>query len=211
VLIIGLCGSSGSGKNTVADLFMQAGIPSLDTDRLYHALIGTDSACARELIAAFGQGIARADGAVDRALLREMVFGAGADAEEKRARLNHISHRHVWVETEKWLDNCRQNGDWAACINAPLLFESGYDARCDVTVAVLSPFDTKLRRIMARDGLARRDAERRLRAQLSDEALWERADYVLHNDRDMTHLAQQTNLLIKKLKENQENREGVNL
>ena len=55
--VIGLCGGSGSGKSTVCSLFAELGVPSIDTDKLYHDMISTDTECTRELLAAFGEQV----------------------------------------------------------------------------------------------------------------------------------------------------------
>ena len=179
MLTIGLCGGSGSGKNAVQAAFRKFGIPGLDTDALYHRLIDGDTPLSRELAERFGKKILRADGGVDRLALREVVFADGAG--EALADLNAISHRAVLAECRTWLAAEAEAGAPAAIINAPLLFESGFHRECDITVAVIAPHEVRVARSMARDGLDREAAERRIAAQKDDAYLTAHTDYQLHN------------------------------
>ena len=70
-------------------------------------------------------------------------------------------------------------------IDAPLLYESGFDRECDLTIAVTAPEEVRLERIVRRDGISREEAERRIAAQIPDEELAERADYVIRNGADL--------------------------
>ena len=74
--IIGLCGGSGSGKGAVCDLFLELGIPSIDTDALYHKMTSSDSPCLRALAEEFGASIIDVHGKLDRAVLRGIVFSS---------------------------------------------------------------------------------------------------------------------------------------
>ena len=188
LLTVGLCGGSGTGKSAAQADFALCGIPGLDTDLIYHELIGADTPLSRELAACFGEGILAPDGSVDRSVLSELVFGEGAEATRRRAELNRITHRAVLAECRCWLAKQKENGAFAAIINAPLLFESGFDSECDLTVAMLAPREARIARIMERDGLSRQNAERRVDAQLSDRYLIEHTDYQIHNIGSRTEL-----------------------
>ena len=67
-------------------------------------------------------------------------------------------------------------------IDAPLLFESGFDKECTATVAVVADMETRIKRIMSRDGISRQDAERRISHQISDAELTDKCDYVIVNN-----------------------------
>lgn len=182
MLTIGLTGPSGSGKGTVAAVFARYGIPSIDTDAVYHALLIPPSACLDELAEAFGKEILSADGTLDRKALAALVFAPGQEA--ALSTLNRITHRYVLDEARRLLDAYREQGKAAVLVDAPQLFESGFDAECDRILSVLAPRRLRLSRIMARDGLDEARAEARLNAQKPDAFFRERSHHVIVNDGD---------------------------
>lgn len=172
--VIGLCGGSGSGKSTVCSLFAKIGVPSIDTDKLYHDIISTDSECTKELVAVFGERVHARPG-IDRALLREIVFSSS----DNLKRLNEITHRHILNSVRDVIRHTEADG---IIIDAPLLFESGFDKECDLTVCVVAHNDIRLKRIIERDGISRDAAQRRIASQISNDELIERCDYSLENN-----------------------------
>ena len=99
MLIVGLTGPSGAGKGTVASLFARYGVPSVDTDAVYHDLLVPPSACLDELRERFSEGILFSDGTLNRGALAFLVFSRGH--EKDRADLNRITHRHVLDEARR--------------------------------------------------------------------------------------------------------------
>lgn len=186
MLTIGLTGPSGAGKGTVAALFGSYGIPSIDTDAVYHSLLVPPSPCLDELAARFGPSILTAEGRLDRKALASLVFAPHHEAE--LADLNRIAHRHVLEEARRRLAVYADEGRAAVLVDAPQLFESGFDKECHRILVVLAPYRTRLERVMARDGISREQAEARLNAAHSDEFFRARADMVMINDGDPTAL-----------------------
>lgn len=180
---IGLCGQSGAGKGYIAALFAKKGVPSIDTDRVYRDLTGPaspKSPCMEALCAAFGPETANADGSLNRAYLRSQVFGA--ENRERLTLLNRITHRFILAETEARADRLTRDGAEFVLIDAPLLYESGFDKRCAAVVCVTAPLEVRLVRIEGRDRIDRASAMARIRTQISEEILRERADYEICND-----------------------------
>ena len=177
VMLVGLCGRSGSGKGYVSALFSRRGIPSVDTDAVYRTMTGPADAlspCMIELRARFGDSVVSEDNSLNRAAMRALVFGGDAEA---LSDLNRITHHYILDETRRIADaHC------AVLVDAPLLYESGFDAECARVVCVTAPEETIVARIMQRDGIGEADARRRLAAQKSVEELEGRADYVIVND-----------------------------
>ena len=173
--VIGLCGGSGAGKGTVCSIFNDFGIKSIDTDKLYHSLISTDSECTMELISAFGDGIYSNPG-INRKALRDIVFSAP----EKLRLLNKITHKHILASVRRFI---AESADAPAVIvDAPLLFESGFDKECDLTVCVIADNDVRIKRITERDGITVANAKARIDSQIPNSALVEKCDYAIENN-----------------------------
>lgn len=178
--IIGLTGPSGSGKGVIGAIFESLGIPSIDTDKIYHSLLSPPSACVDELVEAFGKKIVSHTNGIDRKILADLVF---SDQTGKRQQLlNAITHKYVIQETKQLLKHYRAAGKIAAVIDAPLLIEAHMDTDCDINICVLADRDIRLSRIMARDGLSEEAAQMRLNAQKPDEFYIQATDYVLYNN-----------------------------
>ncbi len=181
MLTIGLTGPSGAGKGFVASLFARYGIPSIDTDAVYHELLIPPSPCLDELVERFGADILCPDGCtLSRSALAAIVFAPGH--EDDLRDLNAISHRHVLREVRVLLEGHCLAGKSAILVDAPQLFESGFDRECDKILSVLAPRELRLARIMERDGLTIERAEARMDAQKSDEFFRAHSDAVLIND-----------------------------
>ena len=179
MLRVGLTGGIGSGKSEVARIFGQLGATIIDADRL-----------AREVVAPGTDGFAAVaqrwphvivNGAIDRAALASIVF---TDAGEREA-LNAIVHPRVRARAAEIE---REAGDGIAVHVVPLLFEGDYWRECDATVVVIAPAETRIARVLARDGVSREDVERRMRAQIDPELARARATYVIENAGDYSNL-----------------------
>lgn len=177
---IGICGSSGSGKGYVCKLLSTYGYKWIDTDRVYRDLATPKSECVRELKEYFGDSILNSDGSLNRKELSKSVF-EGESSKERLNQLNKITHFHIQRETERIIKESEQNGYKGVLIDAPVLFESGFDKMCDVTLCVTAPLELKLQRIMSRDGITYEKASARISSQLTDSELRERCDYEIDN------------------------------
>ena len=197
MLVIGLCGASGSGKGTVSAILKKRNIPCLDTDELYHRLIDGPSACTSDLINEFGTAILTVRGGIDRKVLAGIVFSDVTG--EKHKKLNEITHFHIHRETVSWIETYRTKQFAAVCIDAPMLFESRFDRDCDVTVAVVADENTKIERIEKRDHISEDKAKMRLSHQISDEELISKCDFTLQNSDTLESLEAQVEQLIEKL------------
>ena len=187
--VVGLTGGIGSGKSTVADLFVAAGAGLVDTDAIAHELTAPDGAAMPAIAAAFGAAVLTPTGALDRAAMRQRVFAdAGA-----RQQLEAILHPMI-----------RQLSD-ARCLAAttpyvvlavPLLVESGtYRARCDRIVVVDCPESLQIERVMARNGLAADQVRAIMAAQATRADRLVAADDVVLNDGGLTKLYEQVERL----------------
>ena len=184
IKIAGLCGRSGSGKGYVCRIFEEMGIPSIDTDAVYRSLVtgggSNPSPCLTAIAEAFGAGVLNAAGDLNRQALADFVFARGAGA--CLQRLNAITHKYIKEATQRQIVFLEKAGYRAVLIDAPVLFESGFDKLCDVIFYVCAPDTVLIQRICARDGITEEQARRRLDAQMSDAELALRCDGVIRND-----------------------------
>ena len=172
---VGITGGIGSGKSTVCRLFAQKGIAVYDSDAAAKRLMQEDGALRRQLAGRFGEGTFR-DGVLDRAYLAGIVF---ADP-QALADLNALVHPVVMRDFDAWA--ARQEGSYVI-LESAILFEAGLEGCVDKTVAVLAPRELRIERTCRRDGRTpgADQVVRRIAAQLDDDALSARADYVVVN------------------------------
>ncbi|MBQ7921331.1 MAG: dephospho-CoA kinase [Clostridia bacterium] len=200
-MLIGLCGRSGSGKGYIAAMFAKRGVPSIDTDRVYRDMTGPAlalSPCMQELKERFGENVVSEDGSLNRAVMRSLVFGP----ENKKSLddLNRITHAHILKQTMTEAETLREAGADIILIDAPLLYESGFDRLCQAVICVNAPEEKRIERIMKRDIISREDAEKRLRTQTAAEDLLKKADYVIENDAEKDVLQERVDGIIADLR-----------
>lgn len=176
MLKIALTGPSGSGKGYIAALLAQRGIPCLDTDRTVHRLY-RDPAFSSALAKALGADVLCGDGTVDRKKLGALVF-ADAGAMEK---LSHTVYPAVKREIDRFFEDASSSGVAAAAVDAPQLFEAGFENDFDLIVCVTAPKDLRLKRVIARDGITRKEALLRFAHQMPAREYERRSTVTLRN------------------------------
>lgn len=181
MLKIGLTGGIGSGKSYVADILGQAGAAIIDTDAIAHALTAPGGVAIAAIEAMFGASFITTEGALDRARMRERVFGdAGA-----REQLQAILHPLIGDETRRQADLAV--GDYTVFV-VPLLVESGrWLNQVDRVCVVDCDRDTQISRVQARNGLSQAQVEQILTAQVSREKRLAVAHDVILNDGTVSH------------------------
>lgn len=174
MITVGLTGSIGMGKSTVAQMFAAEGIPVFDADATVHDLQGPGGALVEAIEAAF-PGTTGAQG-VDRTALREAVFGDDAAL----ARLEALVHPAVARERDTFL--AAHADAPIVMLDVPLLFEAGGWAAVDRIVVVSAPAEVQRARVLARPGMTVKRFESILARQLSDADKRARADFVISTD-----------------------------
>lgn len=183
-LRIGLTGGIASGKSTVADLFGDLGAIVIDTDVIAREVVAPGQPALAEIAAAFGPTVIAADGSLDRAALRELVFSDDA----ARNQLEAITHPRIGEETRR---QSNAAGGPYQLIVVPLLATSALRAFVDRVLVVDCKESTQLERLLARDGGSEQQARRILAAQASRDERLAIADDVIHNDGAVSELRQQ--------------------
>ena len=195
--IIGLTGGSGSGKGEVCKAFLSFGVESIDTDKISRDVTKKDHdcGCLNELVENFSDNILNSDGELDRKKLAEIAFSS----KEKLAMLNKITHKHILNECSWIILEMESDGKKAAIIDAPVLFESGFDKKCDVIISVISDLEKRIERIIKRDNITKEQAETRIKNQKSDDFLIENSDYVIYNNSDRNNIDIQVSKIYKNI------------
>ncbi|MBN8809055.1 MAG: dephospho-CoA kinase [Sphingomonas sp.] len=171
---IGLTGSIGMGKSTVAAMFADEGVPVFDADAAVRALQGPGGRLLPAIEAAFPGTTGPAG--VDRATLGAQVFGDPAALK----RLEAIVHPAVGEERAAFL--ARHADTDMVVFDVPLLFETGGDRNVDTTVVVSADAATQAARVLARPGMTRERLADILARQMPDADKRARADYVVPTD-----------------------------
>jgi dephospho-CoA kinase len=175
---VALTGGIATGKSHCAARFAAKGLPVVDADQLAREVVRPGTPGLAAIVKRFGGGVLRADGALDRARLGEIVF---AD-EPGRRDLEAIVHPAVYTAIEGWLRRAEVSGAPLAIADIPLLYETGRDRDFDRVIVVACAPATQAARQMARDGLTEQEARRRLAAQMPIEEKVRRADLVIRTD-----------------------------
>jgi dephospho-CoA kinase len=175
--VFGLTGNIGSGKSTVAAMLREAGIPVLDADRISREVTAPGGRAYDAVIHAFGRGIVRDDGSIDRKRLGEIVFSDPAS----RERLERITHPAILEAMKEAIAGIERDGHRAAVVEATLIHESGRKGLFEAVISVTCDRETAICRLAARDGMSRGQVEARLRAQMDADRKAGASDYVIDN------------------------------
>jgi len=193
MIVIGLTGSIAMGKTTAAGMLRRMGLPVHDADAAVHRMLRKKGTAVAAIEMAFPGTVS--GGAVDRTALGRQVFGDPSALK----RLEAILHPLVRTESQLFLKRCAARRVAMAVLDIPLLFETGRDRECDVTVLVSAPAFLQAQRVLRRPGMTeRRLAEIRAR-QMPDAEKHRRADFVvptgLSRRETLRHLASIVKLL----------------
>jgi len=193
--VFGLTGNIGSGKSTVAAMLREEGIPVLDADRISREVSAPGGRAYSAVVEAFGRGIVRDDGSIDRKRLGEIVF---ADP-SLRVRLEEITHPAILDAMKEALAELARKGNRAAVVEASLIHESGRKGLFESVVSVTCDRETAISRLAARDGMSRDQAEARLHAQMDAERKAGASDHVIDNSGNLEETRRQVERLVRML------------
>jgi len=180
-LLVGLTGGIATGKSTVAEVFRRLGGVIIDADVLAREVVVPGEPAYDDIVAAFGRGILRPDGLLDRQKLGAIVFAA-PDAKKRLEAITHPRIRERFARTLAELEA----RDFAGLVifDAPVMIESGNYTAMDRLVVVVTDAATQAQRLTARDALGAAAAEQRMRSQMPVAEKAKLADYVVDNSGD---------------------------
>jgi dephospho-CoA kinase len=182
--VIGLTGGIGSGKSAAADCFAARGVRVVDTDQISHRLTGKEGAAVPEIVRAFGAQAVDGHGAMDRAVMRKLVFADSA----ARKMLEAILHPQIVADADHEIAQLRDDSGYRQAyvvLAIPLLFERmTFRQKLWRTLVVDCAVGTQINRASKRSGLSK-DAvaqvvqaqiPRSVRLQLADDVIWNGGD-----------------------------------
>ena len=181
IFVVGLTGGIGSGKTAVSDCFAKLGIDIIDADITARTVVKPCSTALEEITRHFGQDILEADGCLNRAKLRQIVF---SDATE-RQWLEALLHPLI---AEEISHNIRAATSPYCIFVSPLLLESGQDALCDRVLVIDTTEALQIQRATGRDNNNEQQIRQIIASQIPRQARLDKADDVINNNRDLDHL-----------------------
>lgn len=176
--VLGLTGGIGSGKSAVAEAFGELGVHWVDADHAARWVVEPGRPALAQIARHFGEGVLAADGSLDRAALRGLIF----QDPKQRKWLEQLLHPLIRQEVAEYLAKAQSA---YAIMVSPLLIESGQYRQTDRVLVVDVPEALQLQRAARRDHASEEQIRAIINAQASREERLRHADDVLLNDRDM--------------------------
>jgi dephospho-CoA kinase len=173
--IIGLTGGIASGKSLVSRILKGWGMTVIDADDISHEILAIDNSIRQEVVRTFGTEVINEEGEIDRGKLGRIVFFQ--DPAYRKA-LEAILHPPIREEMWKRARESRSND---VILDIPLLIETGAYERVDLVVVVYATRELQIQRLMARDGISRQEAMKRINTQLPLEEKVSAAHYIINN------------------------------
>jgi len=187
LLIIGLTGGIACGKSAVSEELQKFGAVTLDIDSVTHELLEPAGELYEIYIQHFGKYIVAVDGLLNKKIIGEIIF----NHPDEREWINSIAHPVLLNAARDFLEKCAAEGVEVAVIEVPLLFEAGWESLFDEIWAVYVTRNKQMWRLIQRDNLSPQQANARLNAQMSPEEIKNRADVVINNRKNKSHLRKQ--------------------
>lgn len=185
MLLIGITGGIACGKTEVAKVFQKKGAIILSGDQIGKEVVEKNRRVLSQLVKTFGQGILKKDGTLNRRKLGEIAFAS----HEVRDKLNQIVHPHLLKELGRRIEKLRRKcKGGVAVVDAALIVEWGLEKELDYLIFVESKREDKIKRLQKEKGYSRREALDRIKSQLPEIIKKAKADFVVRNDKKLSHL-----------------------
>lgn len=185
--VYGLTGGIASGKSTIAAMFVERGAAAIDADALARDVVLPGKLAYEKVLEEFGHEILLPDKTINRALLREIVFGNT----QRRRLLENIIHPEIRNEAFLRIESYRKEGVNYCIYHAALLVEAGEYRNLDGLIVVKVEKRQQVERLVAREGVTIREAEALIRTQFPLEKKLEVADYIIDNSESLENTKRQ--------------------
>lgn len=189
---IGLTGSIGTGKSTVASIFRSKNIKVIDADKISREIMD-DNKCILAIFQAFGDKVMNYNGKIDRAFLRNLVFSNT----KYRKILEEITHPLIDKKIDEEYKKSIQ--DKLVIFDIPLLFEVGKDIDMDIVIVVACSEDIQIKRIIERDNTDFEKAKLIINTQMPQQEKIKKADIVIYNNGSFAQLQQNVEEILENL------------
>lgn len=178
MLKVAVTGSAGSGKTSVCKRFRELGIKIVSSDILARKVVEEGSDAYNKIVNYFGKKVLKDDGSLNRRTLRSIIIN---DNTAKKA-LERFVHPEIIKLIKLQMIESERSGVQVIFVEVPLLFELGIEDMFNVVVTVIANHKLRVKRLMDRDDISRKDAEALLKYQLPDKDKAKQADFVIKND-----------------------------
>ena len=198
--IIGLTGSIGMGKTTVAEMFANAGIPTQNADGVVHDLLTVGGDAVEPISTIFPTALGTDNNGeryIDRKIMGDMVFHDG----EKLKQLESILYPLVHQKRDIFISENRAKNTPAVLLDIPLLFENNIDKQCDVVCVVMAEHSVRDARVLKRPHMTQEKLTNIVAKQMDDAIKIAKADYIIRTDCDLSETKQQVVDIIANLSE----------
>lgn len=195
-LVIGLTGQSGAGKTTVCEVFRENGFFIINADMIARQIMERGTPCLREVSEAFS-GVLNSDGSLNRGLLAAAAFSNS----ERLDLLNSITYPYITARVLQLIKELDENGEKFILLDAPTLFESRADDFCDLIISVIASEQSRLERILKRDNITAEQADKRMKAQHSDDYYTVNSDFIIKNNKSVKLLREKAKEVSDKIKQ----------
>lgn len=190
---VGLTGNFGTGKSAVAEIFRKLGAHVINADQIVNKLLN-ESSIINEIKRLFGEE-AIVDGKVNKKYLAKIVF----ENPQMRIYLENILHPKVFERIDEIIKNIPKKGEpTIVVIEAPVIFERGYQNRFDIIITVYTPDELAIKRL-EKKGIPKQESLKRLKSQFSIEMKKSKSDYVIDNSGSIEQTAVQVEAIFQKL------------
>jgi len=193
-LIIGLTGSIGTGKSTIANRFKELNIPVVDADLIARQVVEPGEAAYEQIVETFGEEILQRDKTLDRKALGAIVF----QDDTKRKKLNAIVHPAIRKEIIHQRDEYVDKGVQCVVVDIPLLYESNLIDYVDKVLVVYVDEEVQLQRVVSRDNSTEEEAKQRIASQIPVAEKAKQADEVIDNNGTVEQSFQQLDKVLIK-------------
>lgn len=198
-LVIGLTGGIASGKSTISSILKAVGWPVIDADLIARQIVMPGSKGLEQIVNRFGPQMLNSDGTLDRKKLGKTVF----DDPKKLSDLDKIEHPLIQETIDSQLDEFKKQHLPVVVLDVPLLFETGMDEECDLTVLAVVDQATQLKRLMKRDQISKMDAVKKISSQMSLKEKMQRADVIIDNNGTLEQTRSQVAELVDRVSQHQ--------